>query len=451
MVGTGKSNKKLYVNIGEEDVDFKTEATTYYALSGNLKNMPDFTPGFEPIKIPSHTTYGEKRTTKQGKSNHKITLPYADIVDWRFLAHIFGGRLDQPHILETASGNATEFVDNELITAAGGAMGRIDDVDAKDTGAVDIPLLKFAVGDSVTGVTSSAIGTIISIKGTIMLIKVTSGVFTVGGEEIKATVSESTSAYTVASAIATSGSIATATITLFINSEVVTGAGGGTGTIGSDGIITQHDLFVQNTVASKSMEYVHESLNTIAQHLLTGCACDKVEVKGVAGTAPVEGTVTYNAAHYEKDTTVGPEVAVDCGDDIYEYTQVDFNIDGVPYEGKAKAFTLTFDRGHASIDTFEGVDPEGFGSGLFVSTVSFEIHKENFDLTDLMIANTDFIVTVPMIRGNAGEDEVLFTYSSCSLYNEPITEGENTILGTIAPEVNGVPTVRVRDKKQNYN
>ena len=451
MAGTGKSNKKLYINIGEQAVDFETEATSYYALSGNMKGMPAFSPGFEEIKIPSHAEYGENRTVKKGKAKHTIEMPFVDIVNFRYLAHIFGGRLDQSHILETASGNATEFVDNELITGGtSGAKARIDDVGVKAASAVDVPLLKFSVGDSITGVTSSAIGTIVSIKGTVMVIKVVSGTFTVGGEEIQTTTSPTTTAYTVASAIATSGSIATATIILFANSEIVTGAGGGTGTIGSDGIITQHDLFVQASVDPKSIVYVHEALDTIAQHLMIGSVADNAEIKGVAGTAPLTGKIMYKVANYDKDTTIGAEQSIDNDDDIYEYTAVDFTIDSVTYEDIARAFTAGFSRGHADLDTFAGLNQKGFNTGPFASSLSFEIHKNDFVITDLMLGTSTFPVVITLRRGTANEDECILTYT-CSLMSEGIGEGQNTILSTITPVVHSVPTVVVRDKNQNYN
>lgn len=503
MTGTGKPSKPFYVNIGEQ-LAFSEEASAYYSMSGNLGGLPDFSPNYEPIKIPSHNNLGEQYIVKKGQSKHTISMPYSDIIDFRYIAHIFGGRLDQQLTLELVNIASGPFQADEKVTGAvSGAVGDVGSVSSDD-----ITLKEFVRKELITGVTSSGYGILEYIKNDVMMLKNVGGSALQDEEEITGSESgarakvdeirfsfvlkkrseddfiigetvtgvdssatgvvtkimgndmEVTISSGVFQAEVINGATASATIVTFelnklilkrfaASEEVAGGTSLATGDIpASEGIVYQHDLFVSPKVDPKSLAYVHGTI-TQAQHLLTGAVADDAEVKGVAGNAVITGSVKYKASSYTKDLTVDSEQAVSTILQSYEYCHVDFSLDGDNYDHKAKAFSIAFSRGHSDVPTFADIDPKGYGSSAFGTKPSFEIHKEDFALLDLMVAGTTFTTTITL-RKIALKHEAIFTMSN-SLHAYPIKDADNIILVTISPEVHGVPTVVIRDKIANYN
>jgi len=496
----GVSTKPFYAQVAQQ-FGFETEGSSYYALSGSLSSLPDFTPDYEVIKIPAHNDLGDAYDKIRGQSKHKISFPYGDLKDLRFLAHIFGGRLDQEKIIEGTGGSGTFQADEDLTGGTSGAIAVISSVNT-----YDLTLKVFSKGETVTGGTSSATGIVHQIKnGRLYLITVSgtfqasetitggtsgakavidtigatlyvhsaSGTFTIGETVTGGTSSATGTVHKIdtnqvivdvdsgtfqADEVITGGtSSVTATIEevildnhelkKFADSETVTG-GTSSATATVSDIVYEHYLFVTPDVDPKSIVYVQENIGTF-QHLLTGCVGDNVEIKGAAGTAPVTGSVDYMASHYEPDDTVDSEVAFDTSLNSYQYSDVDFTINSVNYEGKAKAFTMGFQRGHGAVPTFQGDDPLGYGSGPFVSTLNFEIHQQDKALIDLMQNETNFATAVT-ISEVSGEREAIITYASCEVMKTPI-KGDNTFLIPLDVEVNSTPTVTARDKLPSWH
>ena len=429
---TGTPSKPFYVNIGEQAVNFETEAASYYSVSGAMSSMPDFTPAFDAIKIKKHNDLGEAYKVCKGGSKHQITLPYGDIIDLRFLSHVYGGRLDQERIIQGTSGTGTFQADETISGGTSNAQGVVESVST-----YDLTLKPFQQGEVMGN--GSFTATVHSIKGSVMKIKNATGAFS--ADDVLTGVTSG------AKSVVLSVSSDLLTLKVFADAEVVTG-GTSSATATIDDIVYQHDLFVDALVDPKSLAYIHEQL-TVGMHLLTGAKADQANIKGAAGNQVVTGDIMYKASHYEVDTTVDVEVPVSTALDPFCYTAVAFTINGVSYEDKAKAFSMGFARNHAKLDVFGSNDPVNFASDGMTTTLSFEIFKDDFVITALMTAATQFNTVVTLQR-TADEDDAIITVP-CVLLNEAIKDGNKALLSTIAPDVEGTPTIVIRDKIANYN
>ena len=112
--GSGRAHKPYVVNVALEQL-FKTEGSTYEAISGPIQEQPSFNPKNDPLKVKKHDELGANHKVKKGATAHTFGFKYS-IENWKGLFKLMGGIVERPLKLTTvAAGSPGVFQDCTVI------------------------------------------------------------------------------------------------------------------------------------------------------------------------------------------------------------------------------------------------------------------------------------------------------------------------------------------------
>ena len=441
MPGVGKPLKPYFINIANE-ASFATEQPSLYrSVSGAIKDAPSFQPHNSPIKLPKHSELGANYKVIKGKFIGKISWSQS-VHNFRALAHVMGGRIDQPHKLSYTVSTGTFLAAEQVDGDSSGAAGLID------AGGVTTTRLTFKVfvrDEQIADIGNTWTANIKNIHGNVITLETLVGGPPAADEVIDG---QTSGAYAVIASFAAASGSTPAKITLktWTDGEAISNTGGSTATGTHVDTLYKHNLWANNSPESKSLVYQYESL-TGNQHLLLGSVVNTLNIKSGIEDAPEMG-LDWLYSSKNKDSTLDPEIALIL--EPYTYTMIDLTVNSVDYSVLFRAVELTFERDYDPSDTHDSVAPKGFTTSSFASAIKATIFKEDEVLLDLAANDTRFPVIFDFLRGTVAEDDAQITFATCK-FLQPDEGGDKKITLEVPIEVEGTPTAIIHDTFDNYD
>ncbi len=315
MVGAGVPFRPFYMNIGDEAVAFGTEAASYYAIPGTMEDYPALQAHNETVYVTKHSDPGKYNKVLKGGEISNISYKLSALYNMRYLAHIMGNRIERARMLKLDGTPANVNADATIIDETSGEVSVVSSVSGDN-----VILKQFTKDETINFSPSSAVGVLRQIKGSTMIITVTSGAVAANDVALGATSLAKTKIQTINSVV---------NFTLFdwaIGNEITEDTANNL----ISSIITQHQLAFNNfrDQESKSKAFVTDSLTN--QWLLLGSVLGKVVLASAWQEEP-SMAVDWKVSSATLDVTKDAEVALTGSSACYEFVDVDALINSVDY------------------------------------------------------------------------------------------------------------------------